>query len=148
MQKYGPLTLILDRPAKPGSATAALRVYSDFERVSHKVLATNVDDPALGGSVAPALVKTIRDILTDQIAKKVRTGGEVTVTVRVVGASPRLVVLTGCYDQSKSLLVRANGTGYRGPGATKDPKMTLNVTISNTTGRWILADYQFADGSC
>lgn len=148
VQKYGTLTLTLDLPAKPGTARAALRSYADFERRTHKMVATNVDDPGLKEIAVPAPVKAIRDNLAGQIARKERSGGQVSVTARVRRASSNLVLLTGCYNQSKSLLVRANGTAYRGPGATKYPKLKLTVIITNMGGAWMLTEYRYTDDPC
>lgn len=148
VQKYGTLTLTLDLPAKPGTARAALRSYADFERRTHKMLATNVDDPGLKEIAVPALVKSIRDNVAGQVARKDLSGGLVKVTARVRGASLRLVLLTGCYDQSKSVLVRANGVAYRGPGATKWPKLKLTVILTNMGGAWMLTEYTLKNTPC
>ena len=146
---YGPLTLTVARPADaPATAAPALRAYTDFEQRSHKMYGTNVDDPGLAQLAGSAPLKMVRDVLAGQVAKKQRTGGRVTATVKVAKASTRLVLLTGCYDQSRSLLVRANGSSYRGPLATKYPKLGLTVTVARGTDRWQINEYSLKEGTC
>jgi hypothetical protein len=47
-QRYGGLTLVLDRSAPPpANAQAALQAYDDYERSAHKSMATNAEDQNL-----------------------------------------------------------------------------------------------------
>jgi len=93
-------------------------------------------------------VEAVREVIAGRVAKKERTGGRVTATVKVAKASTRLVVLTGCYDQSRSVLVRANGSSYRGPLSTKYPKLRLTVTVARGTDRWQINEYSLKEGTC
>jgi hypothetical protein len=86
-QKYGALTLVMDHSAQPpANAQAALRAYEDYERSSHKSMATNVEDPNLAKRSAGSALQDIRGVLKDQKATGVRTGGLITVTVKLVRA--------------------------------------------------------------
>jgi hypothetical protein len=148
-QKYGALTLVLDHSAQPpANAQAALRAYEDYERSSHKSMATNVEDPNLAKRSAGAALQDIRGVLKDQKATGVRTGGLVTVTVKLVGAGAAVAAFSGCYDQSKSLLVRANGTSYIGPETKKAPHIQIAVVVTNVTGQWMVTEYNLKGDKC
>lgn len=148
-QKYGPLTLVLNHTATTSvNAQLALRAYNDYERSSHKTLATNVEDPKLATLSAEGPLRDIRGILRDQKAKAVRTGGTITVTVKVAAERPTLIGFSGCYDQSKSLLVRANDTSYVGPGAQKTPKIKIEVVVTDVGGLWKVTEYNLKGDKC
>ncbi|TCC64337.1 hypothetical protein E0H73_07970 [Kribbella pittospori] len=148
-QKYGALTLVINhKPAPPAAAAQALQAYDAFERASHKTQATNVEDPTLATWGAAAALQDIRRILQSQKTQKVRTGGAITVTTKVVRTSAAAAALDTCYDQSKSVLVRANGTTYVGPGAKKDPKLSASVILGNIAGVWKVTEYNLKAEAC
>ena len=148
-QKYGPLTLVLNHAATTSDDTLlALRAYNEYERSSHKTLATNVEDPKLAQLSGEAPLRDIRNILRGQKAQAVRTGGTITVTVKVAAARPALVGFSGCYDQSKSLLVRANGSSYVGPGTKKTPKINIEGVVTIVSGLWKVTEYNLKGDKC
>jgi hypothetical protein len=148
-QRYGGLTLVLDRSAQPpANAQAALQAYDDYERSAHKSMATNAEDQNLAKKTLGKPLQFIRDVVRDQKTKGVRTGGSVAVTVKVVRASTALAAFSGCYDQSKSVLVRANGTSYIGPGAKKYPRMQLTVIVTSFGGLWRVTEYNLKADKC
>lgn len=148
-QKYGTLTLVINhKPAPPAAAAAALQAYDGFERASHRTQATNVEDPTLAKFGAAAALQDLRGILQSQKTQKVRTGGAITVTTKVVRTSASAAALDTCYDQSKSVLVRANGTTYVGPGAKKNPKLSASVIIGNIGGVWKVTEYNLKAEPC
>jgi hypothetical protein len=148
-QKYDTLTLVLDHSAQPPAvAQAALAVYEEFERSAHKTMATNVEDPNLAKKATAQPLGFVRGVMRDQKAKGLRTGGTVTVKVKLYRASVALAAFNGCYDQSKSVLVRANGTSYAGPGAKQYPRMQLTVIVSNTGGLWRVTEYNLKADKC
>lgn len=148
-QKYGGLNLVLDHTAQPpANALAALQTYEAYERGAHKSLATNVEDPSLAAKSTGQALQMVRDVLRDQKTKKVRTGGTVTVTFKLVRASGALAAFSGCYDQSKSVLVRANGTSYVGPGAKSYPRLPLTLIVTNMGGPWKVTEYNLKAGKC
>lgn len=148
-QKFGGLTLVLDHTAQPpANALAALQAYESFESSAHKSLATNVEDPNLAVNSGDKALQMVRDVLKDQKTKKVRTGGSVTVTFKLVKANAALAAFSGCYDQSKSVLVRANGTSYVGPGAKSYPRLPLNLIVTNVGGPWKVTEYNLKAGKC
>ena len=148
-QKYGPLTLILNHTATSSeNAQLALQAYQEYERSSHNTLATNVEDPKLAERSSGSALQDIRNVLRDQKSKGVRTGGAITVTVKVTRSSGGLAALTGCYDQSKSLLVRANGTSYVGPGTKKSPRIKIEVVVTNVASLWKVTEYNLKGDKC
>ncbi|HEY0693946.1 MAG TPA: hypothetical protein VGD71_33485 [Kribbella sp.] len=148
-QKYSSLTLVLDHSAQPpANAKVALQVYEDYERSAHRSEATNVEDPNLGKKASGQPLQRVRDILRNQKSQGVRTGGSITVTVRLVRASAAAAAFSGCYDQSKSLLVRANGTSYTGPLTKKYPRLKLNVIITNVAGLWLVTERNLKADRC
>jgi predicted secreted protein len=148
-QKYGALTLVINhKPAPPAAAALPLQAYDAFERASHRTQATNVEDPSLATWGAAAALQDIRSILQSQKTQKVRTGGAITVTTKVVRTSAAAAALDTCYDQSKSVLVRANGTTYVGPGAKKDPKLSASVILGNIAGVWKVTEYNLKAEAC
>jgi hypothetical protein len=148
-QKYGALTLVLDHTAQPpADAQAALQAYEEFERAAHHSEATNVEDPNLGKRGADKALQNVRDIVKGQKAQKVLTGGTIKVKVKVARANGNLVAFNGCYDQSKSVLVRANGTSYTGPLTKKYPRMALTVFVTNASGLWRVSEYDLKADKC
>jgi hypothetical protein len=148
-QKYGSLTFVLDHTTKPAAdSDRVLQAYDEYERSSHKSFATNVEDPALGRRTAGPALRDVRSVLQDQKAKKVRTGGLITVTVKVDRLSPAVAALNSCYDQSKSVLVRADGTTYVGPGAKQFPRLKVTVVLTNVAGLWKVTEYNLKRESC
>jgi hypothetical protein len=148
-QKYAALTLVLDHTAPPpAGAGPALTAYQDFERSAHRSEATNVEDPNLAKAASGQAVQFVRGIVKGQQAKAERTGGTITVKVKLARSSAELAAFTGCYDQSKSLLVRANGTSYVGPLAKKYPRLRLTVIVTNIVGSWQVTDYDLKADRC
>jgi hypothetical protein len=147
-QKLGALTLVQNHTAPPANAELALEAYEEYERATHNSQATNVEDPRLTKVAAAQPVQLVRDSVRDQKAKGVKTGGTITITAKLVRASGSLAVFTGCYNQSKSLLVRANGTSYTGPLTKQYPQLNLNVVVTNVSGVWTVTEYLLKAGSC
>ena len=147
-QKLGALTLVQNHTAPPANAELALEAYEEYERATHNSQATNAEDPGLTKVAAGQPVQLVRDSVRDQKAKGVKTGGTITITAKLVRASGSLAVFTGCYDQSKSLLVRANGTSYTGPLTKQYPQLNLNVVVTNVSGVWTVTEYLLKAGSC
>ncbi len=147
-QKYGALTLVQNHAAPPANAALALEAYEEYERATHNSQATNVEDPRLTKVATGQPVQLVRDSVRDQKAKGVKTGGTITITAKLVRASGSLAVFSGCYNQSKSLLVRANGTSYTGPLTKQYPQLNLNVVVTNASGIWTVTEYLLKAGSC
>jgi hypothetical protein len=148
-QKYGTLTLVLDHSAQPPeNAKVALQVLEDYERSAHRSEATNVEDPNLAKKASGQPLQRVRDILRDQKSQGVRTGGSITVTVKLVRASAAVAAFSGCYDQSRSLLVRANGTSYTGPLTKKYPRLKLTAIITNVAGLWLVTERALKADKC
>ena len=148
-QKYGALTLVLDHTSKPAAdSDLVLQAYDEYERSSNKSFATNIEDPALGRRTADPALQDVRSVLQDQKTKKVRTGGLITVTVKVGRLRPSVAALNSCYDQSKSVLVRADGTTYVGPGAKQYPRLKVAVVLTNVGGIWKVTEYNLKREAC
>jgi hypothetical protein len=147
-QKYGALTLVLDHTAKPADSDLVLQAYDEYERSSHKSFATNIEDPALARRTAGPALHDVRSVLQDQKTKKVRTGGLITVTVKVGRLSPSVAALNSCYDQSKSVLVRTDGMTSVGPGAKQYPRLKVAVVLTNAGGLWKVTEYNLKRETC
>jgi hypothetical protein len=148
-QRYGTLTLVLDHtPKPPANSELVLQAYDEYERSAHKTFATNVEDPALGKRAATSALAFVRSVLQDQKTKKVHTGGPITVTVKVASSNEAVAVLDSCYDQSKSVLVRADGTTYVGPGTKKYPRLKVAVILGNVGGLWKVTEYNLKETKC
>jgi hypothetical protein len=148
-QKFGTLTLVLDHtPKPPANSELVLQAYDEFERSAHKTYATNVEDPALARRAGVAALQDARKVLQDQKAKKVRTGGSITVTVKVDRTNAAVAGLSSCYDQSKAVLVRADGTTYVGPGAKQYPRLKVTVILANVGGLWKVTEYNLRRDIC
>ncbi|MBB6566923.1 hypothetical protein HPO96_30795 [Kribbella sandramycini] len=146
-QKYGGLTVILNHPNPPANSDDVLAAYDNFERAANKSTATNVEDPTLPKYAVGAALTTIRAQLADQKAKKVVTGGQVNLTTKVQ-IIDRIGALTTCFDQSKSVLVRANGTAYVGPGTKAFPRIKVVVVLGVFDGQWKVAEYNIKREKC
>ncbi|TDD58302.1 hypothetical protein E1263_20010 [Kribbella antibiotica] len=146
-QKYGGLTVILNHPNPPANSDDVFAAYDNFERAANKTAATNVEDPTLTKYAVGAALTTIRGHLADQKSKKVVTGGQVRLTTKVetFGA---IAALTTCLDQSKSVLVRANGTTYVGPGAKKFPRIKIVVILGPLDSQWKVTGYNVKGEKC
>jgi len=148
-QKLGALTLVLDHSAQPpATAVAALQGYDEFERSVNNLMATNVEDANLAKRGAPAAIKQFRDVARDQKAKAEHAGGLITVATKVDRVNEAVALLTGCYDQSKSVLVRSNGTTYVGALTKQYPRMQLRVVVSNVASRWMVTEYDLKATKC
>lgn len=148
-QKYGDLTLVLDHTARPpANVEAALEAYEEFERAAHESAATNVEDPNLAKKSVGAPLAYIRDELRKQKVQKARSGGTVTVTIKLIRAGKVLTAFSSCYDQSKATLIRADGTSYKGPGAAKYPRMLLTVIVSQMDGLRRVTEYSYKAANC
>ncbi|WP_405055913.1 hypothetical protein OG474_24595 [Kribbella sp. NBC_01505] len=146
-QKYGGLTVILNHLNPPANSDDVFAAYDNFERAANKSSATNVEDPTLKKYAVGAALTTLRGALADQKAKKVVAGGQVTLTttVQVIGA---IGALTTCFDQSKQVLVRANGTTYVGPGTKKFPRIKIVVVLGRVGGQWKVTEYNVKGEKC
>ena len=147
--KYRDLTLVLNRSATvdPKTEPAVLqfqKVHQDFA-----VMAGGQPAPAeLSEIAAPAAVKYLNNILAADRKAKQHAGGTLTVTVTKAEAGAGQAVVEGCFDQSKVLTIRADGTRFVDPSIGRDPTFPVRVTLSRDTGVWKISEYAFRDGKC
>ncbi|WP_405055909.1 hypothetical protein OG474_24575 [Kribbella sp. NBC_01505] len=147
-QKYGTLTLTLDHPGASADAEAALAAYDDYERATHKTAASNVEDPLVAKVSSGQALTTARGWLADQKKQGVKTSGVIAETVKVVKVNATVAGLSSCYDQSKSVLVRANGTSFVGPGTKAFPRIKITAIVANISGSWKLTEYNVVREKC
>ena len=147
--KYRDLTLVLNRPTAVDPKTEA--AVQQFLKV-HQLFATMASgQPApaeLSKIAGPAPVKFLNAVLAGDRQAKQRGGGTLTVTVTRAQASASAAVVDGCFDQSKVVTIRANGSRFVDPTVRQDPRFPVRVTLSRGTGRWKISDYAFRDGHC
>ncbi|MEI8412579.1 MULTISPECIES: hypothetical protein [unclassified Kribbella] len=148
-QKYGALTLVINhKPTPPANATLVLQAYDEFEQSSNKAQATNVEDQVLARRATGAALQYIRDALKEQKAAKERTGGQITVTTKVAKIGSGVAGLDTCYDQSKSTLIRADGTSYRDSVLKQYPRLKVSVILVNISGIWKVSEYNVKSEAC
>lgn len=147
--KYRDFTLVLRRPATVDPKTEP--AIMQFQKV-HQVFATMA-----GGSAAPAelpkianplVVKYLNDILATDRKAKQRSGGTLTVSVTKATASAKLAVVDGCFNQSKVVTIRTNGSRFVDPSIGRNPTFPVRVTLSADTGIWKISEYVLRDGKC
>ena len=147
--KYRDLALVLNRPTAVDPKTEPavlqfLRIHQLFA-----VMASGQPAPAeLSKIAAPAPVKFLSAVLAGDRQAKQRGSGTLTVTLTKVQASVSAAVVDGCFDQSKVVTIRANGSRFVDPSVKQDPKFPVRVTLSRGTGPWTISDYAFREGQC
>lgn len=63
-------------------------------------------------------------------------------------ASASSAVVDGCFDQSKVITIRADGSRFVDPSVRESPTFPVRVTLARSTGTWKISEYVFRDGKC
>jgi hypothetical protein len=147
--KYRDLTLVLNRPTAVDPKTEPavlqfLRIHQLFA-----VMASGRPAPAeLSKIAASAPVNFLNAVLAGDRQAKQRGSGTLTVSVTKAQASASAAVVDGCFNQSKVVTIRANGSRFVDPSVKRDPMFPVRVTLSRGTGTWTISDYAFREGQC
>jgi hypothetical protein len=147
--KYGDLTLELTRPATV-DAKAEIGVARFWE--VHQAFATMLSGgktPASLSSIATGdVVKSLDAAVASQRQAKEHSGGSLTVRAMVAMADRNVAVVDGCFDQTKLVTIRSNGTRYVDPTVKQGPVKHVRVTLSSTAGKWLVSEYSLKGSSC
>lgn len=148
--KYGELTLVFNQPATvDAKARPAMKTYRVFQQIFRGMLGTSTDDPLLKSVAGPSAVKYAQGVLQNQVKDGDKLGGTLTITAKVEQVSGAIVLLGGCFDQSKSYGIRPDGTHYVAPVVKKKPRLPVTAVASagGVTG-WQITEYSLKSGSC
>ena len=148
--KYGKLTLVFNQPASvDAKARQAVKTYRVFQQIFRGMLGTSTDDPLLKTVAGPSAVTYVQGVLQNQVKDGDKLGGTLTITTKVQGVGDALVVLGGCFDQSKSYVIRPNGTTYVPEVVKKRPELQVTATASAGAGAgWKITEYTLGSGPC
>lgn len=147
--KYGQLTLVLDQPpVVDAKARPALKTYRTFQQVFRGMLGTDRDDPSLTSVAGPSVVSYVQRVLQNQRKDGDRLGGTLTVTATVGQVGQAMVLIGGCFDQSKSFGIRPNGSHYVSEVVKKEPRLQVNAVASFTGGGWRITEYELKSSPC
>lgn len=147
--KYGQLTLVFNQPANVDTkARPALKVYQSFQQAFRKTLATDTFDPTLNAVAGPTVLAYVQKVLKNQTKDGDRSGGTVTVTAKVERIAGAIVLIGGCFDQSKSYGIHPNGSHFVGEAVKTQPRLRTSAIASRFNGGWQVTDYRLESGSC
>ncbi|MFI6828086.1 MULTISPECIES: hypothetical protein [unclassified Kribbella] len=147
--KYGNLTVDLRRPSGlPAAASAAVVTFQQLH-VAFGALAAGAKPPQpMSGVAEPVVVKYLDAVLKPQLGRKERSGGTMTVRVTKAQAVGEVAAVNGCLDQSKLITYRANGTKYVDASIRRNPTLTIQATLSRSTGVWRVTNYALKEARC
>jgi hypothetical protein len=147
--KYGDLTLVLNLPAalKPGTESTVLRFQQFHQQFA--VMASGQPAPAELTMIAdPPAVTYLNEVLAADRKAKQHAGGTLTVTLTELQVGKVLAMVDGCFNQSKLVTIRRDGTRFADATVRKSPAFPVRMTLSRSTGLWKISDYSFHDGKC
>lgn len=149
MTKYGDLTLDLRRPAKDDAkAQPAVARFLALHR-SFAAMATGQTAPAELPTIATrSVIQTLNDLLAPQRKAKERAGGTLTVRVTAAQASASIAIVEGCFDQSKLVMIRPDGSRYVDATVKKSPTAVVRVTVSAPSGHWQVSEFSLKGKTC
>jgi hypothetical protein len=147
--KYGQLTLVFNQPATvDAKARPAMKAYRVFQQIFRGMLGTSTDDPLLKTVAGPSAVTYVQGVLQNQVKDGDKLGGTLTVTAKVEQVGQAIVLLGGCFDQSKSYGIRPNGTHYVAEVVKKKPTLHVTAIASPGAAGWQITDYRLKSGAC
>jgi hypothetical protein len=147
--KYGELTLVFNQPAVvDAKARQAVKTYRVFQQIFRGILGTSTNDPLLKGVAGPTVVQYVQGVLQNQVKDGDKLGGTLTITAKVEQVGKSLVLLGGCFDQSKTYGIRPNGKHYVSDAVKEEPRIPVSAIASPVGGGWQITAYELADGSC
>jgi hypothetical protein len=147
--KYRDLTLVvlrlatMDPKAEPGVAK-----FLEFNQLLGGIFAGGPTPPAMS-QLADSNVSKIVDGLAKPLRQaKERSGGQLTVRITKTRTSGPLTVIDGCFDQTKLVTIRPNGTRYVDPTVKRNPTMVVRSTLSSSAGIRRVTEYVLKEGKC
>jgi hypothetical protein len=147
--KYGQLTLVFNQPANVDSkARPALKAYRVFQQTFRGILGTDTFDPTISSVAGPTVVAYVQKVLKNQTKDGDRLGGTLTVTAKVEQVGQASVLIGGCFDQSKSVVIRPNGSRYQSDVIKQQPRLEVGAIASQSAGGWRITDYRLEKNPC
>ncbi|NEA31527.1 hypothetical protein [Streptomyces sp. SID13031] len=147
--KYRDLTLVLNRPAAVDAKAGPIVLLFQQVHQLFAVMAGGQSAPAELSKIAdPSAVKYLNEILAADRKAKQHAGGTLTVSVTKVQPGTTLAVVDGCFNQSKVVTIRPDGSRFVDPSIGRNPALPVRMTLSRGTGIWKISDYAFRDGKC
>jgi hypothetical protein len=149
--KFGGLTVVVDQTIKPSPASAAaLKAYVAFQRGFASMLATRKLGPELQSVAADEALKFLQGQLKLLQTGKERVGGNLTIEAdKLGGASKDLVVVGGCWDQSKLWSQKDSGQRYYDEQVKKQPRLRITTDIVKSAGvGWRVGSFRFEESAC
>ena len=149
VSKYQDLTLVLLRPATMDpTAGPALEVLQRFHQLFAGIAAGGSTPAELSQVASAATVGVINGLFKAQRQAGERGAGQLTIRTTKVKVGTSLVMVDGCFDQTKLVTVRADGTRYVDPTVKRGPTMALRVMLSKTSGPWQVDEYVLKASKC
>ncbi|WP_405055908.1 hypothetical protein OG474_24570 [Kribbella sp. NBC_01505] len=148
-EKYGDLTLVLNRPAKmdPKLATP-VRLFQEMHQYAAVMLSGQPQPPEMAEIADPRVITFWNGVLAADKKAKQHGGGTLTVNVTTAQGGSAIAAVNGCFDQRQLLTIRRDGTTFVDPTVKKQPKIPVRMTLSRGMGLWKITDYSFGDGTC
>jgi hypothetical protein len=147
--KYGDLTLVVRRPAKTkANTTAALASFQSMHESFAAMLAGQKTPAELSDVATPDLISRLSALLDSQRKLKEHGGGTLTIRVTEAQASRQVAVVEACFDQSKLVTIRPNGSRYVDATVKEDPTMVIRATVTSLLGKWKVTEYTLNGGTC
>lgn len=147
--KYRDLTLVLKRPAaRDPKAEPGIRQFLKFHQLLAGILAGGPTTPELSQIADPSVVQGVSVLEKPLRQAKERSGGQLTVHITKTRVSGSLAVIDGCFDQTKLVTIRPNGTRYVDASTKRNPTMVVRSTLSDAAGLWRVTEYVLKEGKC
>jgi hypothetical protein len=149
VSKYQDLTLVLLRPATMDpKAGPALEALQRFHELFAGMGAGGPTPAELSEVASPATVTVVNGLFKAQRQAGERGAGQLTIRITKVKVGAPLVLVDGCFDQTKLVTVRRNGTRYVDPTVKRGPTMVMQVILNNTNGPWRVDEYVLKASKC
>jgi hypothetical protein len=147
--KYRDLSLVLLRPATvdPKAERGVAKIL-EFHQLLAGIFAGGPTPPAMSQTADSNVSKIVDGLAQPLRQAKERSGGQLTVRITKARASGSLTVVDGCFDQTKLVTIRPNGTRYVDPTVRRNPTMVVRSTLSDSTGVWQVTEYVLKEGKC
>ena len=147
--KYRDLTLVLKRPATVDpKSEPGVRQFLAFHQLLAAIFAGGPTTPELAKTANPSVVKIVDGLAKPLRQAKERSGGQLTVRITTTRVSGSVAVIDGCFDQTKLVTIRPNGTRYVDATTKRNPTMVVRSTLSKSTGLWRVTEYVLKEGNC
>lgn len=147
--KYRDLTLQLVPPRSLDiKARTAFERLQRFQGLFASMVAGAPTPAEFSLLASPQTVKRFNDLMKAQRQAKERGAGQLTIRTTKVTVGKALIAVEGCFDQTKLVTIRPDGSRYVDPTVTADPTMAMQAVLTNTTGPWRVDSYTLTDGKC